>query len=644
MKLKGGWKNRRGGVLKSANGRSFGSNGHSKHTLNGNGFYSSDQRVEVAIVGSPNYVTEVHFDVRDTHLQSPLLGTLLTMGVKVQSHQGREELLVLGQVSQIETQNRWHEDPSLKNYIKLHGNLPHLTEIGDTTTGTMQIVGAYREVLKNGEIVYQKTRLAVPPGSGLKVYQVDKPLIEKIMASEFGYSYLGNFYGTLDVPAPVLVRHFGGFDEMGSGEAYMGGVFGPSGSGKSVVAASLIATWAHNPQMGLLILDPQSEFSTNDFGTGTGFEFNFHEMLIRFSNGKFKPKQHIISLDQLCLEGSEMFVQVLVEKGFFKSLGVSKQKEADAAESATQLLVELEKQKLWETIMDWDKINRLDVQLNERIKSSFSELFTRQIANAYAIKGREDYSTKFYESWHGPNFNLSQIWNETVQLFSPIDKQGRTRISIRKVLQDTILNGKIRILDLNPQRIQMSQRFKLYLMDFVFRKLRQISHMHYRDADKQKSNCLIVLDEAGRFIPQNPGNDDMLRRLCKVLTDSTKELRKMRCGFMFITQTLAEIQKEIFRNLHFRIYGVGLGVGSDADHIRSREGDDAFELYRALPDPRLSGTYSFMIAGVLIALGSSGRPMVIEGFPSGQALLEANAHIAHSVREPTLAGIEDIVL
>ncbi len=60
----------------------------------------------------------------------------------------------------------------------------------------------------------------------------------------------------------------------------MGGVFGPSGSGKSVIAATLIALWSHNPSMGILILDPQSEFSENAFARGTGFNFDFH--LVRF--------------------------------------------------------------------------------------------------------------------------------------------------------------------------------------------------------------------------------------------------------------------------------------------------------------------------------------------------------------------------
>lgn len=188
-----------------------------------------------------------------------------------------------------------------------------------------------------------------------------------------------------------------------------------------------------------------------------------------------------------------------------------------------------------------------------------------------------------------------------------------------------MLHGRIRTLDLNPETIDMSERFKLYLMDFVFKKLGRLSHIYYRL--NQTGNCLIVIDEAGRYIAQDTGNDVMLRELCKKQVFSVKEMRKMRCGFLFITQTTTEIQKDILRNLHFRIYGVGLGIGADADNIRVLEGDDAFDLYRTLPDPRPSGKFSFMVAGRLLALGSSGRPMVIEGFPRGQSVLASNGHI-----------------
>lgn len=606
-------------------------------------------QVAVAVTGSPNSVTDIAFDVRSTHLQSPLLGTLLSLTVPVQtSNNNTEKLLVLGQVASVEMKNRWHEDPALKNYIKLHGQLPHLTGVGDTTTGRLQIVGAYRTLKNNDDITYEKTKLAVPPGSGLDIAQVDRNVIEGIMGQDFGFAYLGNFYGTSNVPAPVYVRHFGDFNNMGSGEAYMGGVFGPSGSGKSVIAASLIALWAHNPSMGILILDPQSEFSENAFAKGTGFDFNFHKMLIETSQGRFDPQKHVIRLDQLQLEGSEMFVQVLNEKGFFDAIGLSAQKITDAMEYISRLLEDLKDQKVWSETLIWDDVQQLQVNVTPRGRSSqqqasqepFSNIFTREAANAYAAGSRTAKAQEFLQSWQNQERNLKKIWDETVSLFSDKSSQGQSRIGVNQVLEDTVLRGHIRILDLNPQILSMSQRFKLYLMDFVFKRLRRISHIYYRQG--KPGNALIVLDEAGRYIPQDAGDDTLLRSLCRQLTDSVKEMRKMRCGFMFITQTITEIQKEIFRNLHFRIYGVGLGVGADADHIKSREGEDAFELYRSLPDPRLSKTFSFMVGGVLLALGSSGRPMVIEGFPSGQAVLNANKHLTKK-SAPTLSSIGQVV-
>lgn len=583
--------------------------------------------IEVAVTGSPNTVTEVHFDVRNTHLHNPLLGTLVTLKVPIQTNDSSEELLVLGQVASIETKNRWHEDISLKNYIKLHGRLPHLTEIGDNSNGIFQVLGAYRRTRdqQNSEELL-KVRLSVPPGSGLSIKLVDPEIIQTIMQRDFGYGYLGNFYGTNNVPAPVYIRHFGDYNDRGSGEAYMGGVFGPSGSGKSVIAASLIALWSSNPQMGILILDPQSEFSQNAFARGTSFNFDFHRILSQFSQNRFDPSRDVISLDQIKLEGVEIFTQILVEKGFFRRLGVPNQKVSDSCEYIERFLENLRESNNWNTSQSWEDINLIQINTTQTNNQpiSFSTLFCREVANSYAASSRASHAQEFLSQWNTDSLSLGRIWNETVGLFLD-DANGSPRYQVNQLLENTVLNGQIKILDLNPETINMGSSFKLYLMDFIFKKLRQLSYIHYRQ--NQPGNCLIVLDEAGRFIPQDTGEDDTLRALCKKLTDSVKEMRKMRCGFMFITQTVAEIQKEIFRNLHFRIYGVGLGIGVDAEHLRAREGNDAYELYHSLPDPRLSGTFSFMVSGVLLALGSSGRPMIIEGYNSSNTLIENNQHL-----------------
>jgi hypothetical protein len=103
-----------------------------------------------------------------------------------------------------------------------------------------------------------------------------------------------------------------------------------------------------------------------------------------------------------------------------------------------------------------------------------------------------------------------------------------------------------------------------------------------------------------------------------------KEMRKYRVGWQFITQTVSEIQKDIFRSLHYRVYGVGLGVGSEEQHIKDMEEKEAFQMYSTLPDPRLSKIFSFMVCGNLIALGTTGNPMYIEGFGSDSDVMERN--------------------
>src|SRR3989304_2234783 len=103
MKVIGGWKRRQGDDFMSMQGRPFAPGAANGHFGNG-----SPKRTEVAVVGSPNTVIEAQFDVRNAHLQTPLLGALLSLTVPVHGHFGHEELLVLGQVARIETQNRWH--------------------------------------------------------------------------------------------------------------------------------------------------------------------------------------------------------------------------------------------------------------------------------------------------------------------------------------------------------------------------------------------------------------------------------------------------------------------------------------------------------------------------------------------------------
>lgn len=583
----------------------------------------------VAVSGSPNTVTKVNFDVLNGYQLVPLLNNLVSLNIPVHGDSGSETLTVLGQICKLETKNRWHEDAMYKNLIKQRGHVPHLTRDADITTGVMNILGAYRPVFKDGKIEYEKMSLPVPPGSGLQISLVQEQDILSIMASERlnCYAYLGHYAGSGTVPAPVYLRHFGDFKLGGNGEAYMGGVFGPSGSGKSVMAATLSALWAGtedihgNKPLGMLFLDPQSEFSNNAIATGTGFDFDFHDILSKCTGGKFRPETGVIRLDDLQLSGVEMFVEILKERKFFKVLGVGGPVQS-AAEHVADLLTDLQANKTWNPEACWDDINNIQVGAK-----SFADMFVEAVANAYAVKSREDQRLNFLDVWK-TNQKLQSIWDKTSELFRDRHADGSKRVKLETILQETLSHGMVRIIDLNPARISMSKNFMYFIMDFVFSSMRHLLHRKY--FDHNPANCLVVIDEASRYIPQDCGDDSKLKSLRENLTYSVKELRKYRCGFLFIAQTVSSIIKEVFKQLHFRIYASGMGIGTDGDYIKDTEGDEAFEAYKTLPNPKLTQKYSFMIGGAILSLGSSSQPMIVEAFDSGHTVLAKNAHLTAS--------------
>lgn len=591
----------------------------------------------IAVTSSPNTQSTINFDVISKYVHAPLLGAMVQFEIPVRRSAGQEDKLVaIGQITSCEMRNRWHEDPALKGYIKIKGNLPELTGRGDIFSGKIQIVGVYAPIVTaSGDIYYRKEKSPPLVGTGIPIKPVSRELIENIMSGQSGYGYLGYFTNAKGALAPVMVRHFGDFEDGGSAEGYMGGIFGPSGSGKSVVAANLISLWASNPQMGILILDPASEFSSNSFGRGSEFEFDFFRFLSKTSKGRFTPQKNCINLGDLQLEGVGMFVKTLQEQGFFRRIGISSQKMSDVSDCIETFLANLLRQKRWQPEMSWGQCSLIKVGVTEDDEEeedmaeslSFMEALCHEASVAYAAKSREEYCEKFMQGFMKNINSLREIWDATASLFSEKDVSGRPKKKVLDIIRDSMLRGGIYIIDLNPEKIDLygnNEMMKMYLVNFIVKKLREFAHKYY--SSKASTNCLIVMDEAGRVIPQYADNETV-RDICTQVSNSVKEMRKMRCGFLFITQTISEIVKDIYRNLHFRVYGVGLGVGADSEHFREKEGDEALELYRSLPDPRLSGVFSFMVAGTLLTLGSTGRPMFIQGFGSGEEAEKANSHL-----------------
>lgn len=592
----------------------------------------------IGITSSPNTPQQVAFIFAHDCMERGLKGSLVTFRMSSINESGvKEDLLVVAQIGdEVVMSNPWMtKDPVINMAANKPQYLPRdLCADADSASGVLYVLGAYKMTPEG----YEKTLLRSAPHSGLPITLIDHEQITHILAKEPHYALIGSIFGTSHVPAPIALQHFGPYAEGGTGEGYMGGVFGPSGSGKTVMALMLVAAWTMtSPNMGFLLLDPQSEFAENRVGGNTRFHFDLHKLLHTMSGGRFQPARDIVHLDEIQLEGEELFAQLLHEVGFFKKIVRGAAKMPEVLTAFREFLEFLDGRSdqntgtRWFLGMDYDSVMKFTITVHDK-ERTVKDTLVEEIAQVYAFKDRSKHAESIVSSLERSHAVLRAHWNKIASLFAPQDDQGRSRQKLLDIVDAPLTKGRITILDLNPERINLHDDQKLAIMQLVIRRLRQYGHIHFKNG-KGRANCLIVMDEAGLFVPQNPEDNEGLRHLTRTIVDSVRTLRKYQMGFLFITQGISSIDKEIYRNLHYRIYGPGLNVGADKEHILNKEGRDALNIYEGLPDPRRSGIFTFMMTGNLPILGTSNRPLFVQAYASSEEFWEANRPaLAHDLK------------
>ena len=133
------------------------------------------------------------------------------------------------------------------------------------------------------------------------------------------YIAVSSNFSTLGVwpRLPLWFKHFNPGPD-GAGEAYHVGVFGKTGSGKSVLAKMILTAYARYPQMALLVIDPQGEFSKDVRGRSSG-EFQLPLGGLVKSLGK---QCFVFSVRNLVLDTWPLFEQILFESSFFERLTI----------------------------------------------------------------------------------------------------------------------------------------------------------------------------------------------------------------------------------------------------------------------------------------------------------------------------------
>ncbi len=566
----------------------------------------------LGVIGSPSDSFEVITDIRDINEESKLLGEV----VYFLARENTDNILVLGQITTIKTVNRWHEEPSFKGIIKRHGQLPNLSGIADNRIAKINVQSSFK--LSINKDSPEAHKLANSPSTGVSVHKIKNEIMKKLVSQYQGLVCIGKAYDT-DIDMPFWFKHFGkskdneGNDINGAGDAYHIGVFGRTGSGKTTTAANMILGYARNHKyMSILILDPQEQFYEDNNVVPNGkFKDEIEKMGINYE--KYKIPAHVILPDN-----AKILSELLLNYGFIKDafdiLSEEKLKEMrEAIERyigeriayAKGSLIGKNPDKLFHDMMDYF-LNEKNPRDREPLKKVYS-------GNNYIDSVKENIKDTLSKE---DNSQAKQMWDKVCNLFAKgnykEDNQTKTKQHLKTII-DSIVNkqGNVIVLNISGRgAIQGMDGLETLYVKIIEDAIKAKGQEMY--ARGEQSNCLVVLDEAHRYISYY-SYDNEIKQLTTSIIDAVRTTRKYGIGYMFITQTLDSLHEEIRRQIRIFAFGYGLTSGTEFSKIKDIINDDSgAKFYRSFIDPASNGKYPFMFYGPISPLSFTGSPIFIE--------------------------------
>jgi len=576
---------------------------------------------KLGVVGSPSSTTKLALDILGSAVNRKLVGELALF----QYSQDATPHYALGQITEVQLRNIWHEDPTMRSLIRQRGRVDAVSERQDTHQGQMVLSAVFKQ---GGSRGYEPSILGTVPSTGTSIHIVTDEVLEELLRPyQDQMFYLGHVYGSKP-KLPLWFKHFDRGPD-GAGEAYHLGIFGKTGSGKSVLAKMILAAYARYPKMALLVIDPQGEFAQDMQEKGASGEF---ALPIGEVVRKLGKKPVVMTVRNLVLDRWELFEQILFESQFFERLTIPK---SENRELACDILADrLQKAKV--------KLADLHSQdsFNEAWKLLADEKVQRIFYRGESARARFDLSL----SEANPREFYTQYWCPVAELFREDRKGAR---SVNQAL--SWLLGKkddvarpILVLDLSKEQSQglfWNDRIQSLVIKRLLDGLTQTAEYFYKEG--QYLNALVVIDEAHRLAPRDLSRDDSFSRgVRSVLVDAARTTRKYGLGWLFISQTLSSLDPEILQQLRIFFFGFGLALGQEFQSLRQLVGSSgtALDLYQLFRDPHsafdaASRQYSFMTIGPVSPLSFSGTPLFLNAFNKEENFLEAN-NLSDVVKEP----------
>lgn len=573
----------------------------------------------IGYTSAPSTNTEVSMDI--SHTQSAdgtsypprVLGEMVVMSIS----EAENRVLAIGQIVNVRTENKWHSDISFKGIVKQFGKIPHLSGNADVRIASTSVQSCF---LINDEKLVPHV-LGVSPSTGEQISVLTNQTMDLLMEDKKDQIvYLGKAYGA-QVSIPFWFKHFGKNDpvhkEYGANDAYHIGVFGKTGSGKTVMASMMLLGYAKNKKnMSILIIDPQGQFyrdrgdllpDEKEFAAGMGY--------LRMNCEKYQLTEEVYLDDA----NMDVLPGLLIASGFIKnafagSLGTDEKRESmadliksyifDRKDNPQFLLSEYDGKKLLIEMLRYfidprkDKLKLIYVQTSSQVN-------LRMIIRENVRKLERGSSDA---PW-------LREWKQVLDLYT---KSARRSVSIDALVDKVIgEKGNCVVLSLASKETKIeNDNLQALFITLIQRRIETKASEAYKTVlePTKNVNALIVMDEAHRFASANPP-DPRIKELSKQIVDAVRTTRKYGVGYMLITQSLDSLDEEILRQMRIFSFGYGLTTGTELRRVKEIiNNDSALGLYRSFIDPGSNGQYPFMFFGPASPLSFTGAPVFIEAY------------------------------
>ena len=612
---------------------------------------AEEEGEEIGVIGSPSSSSLLLVDILAPAAEARLVGAYCVVGFR----QGGSDAHALGQITEVKMRNAFAEEPSMKGLIKERGSVPPVSAEQDSHAADLMVSAVFETGgVDGGQGAVRQATMDTVPHTGTGVRRMAQPALDRLMAPYATDTvHIGRALGG-NVLLPSWFRHFGPRADGGAGDAMHIGIFGKTGSGKSVLAKMILLSYMRNPGMSLLVLDPQGEFS----------ELAADGQVMGHPGGGNGRTIEAYGLSQVAFAADwDVFKRMLAASGFFVSLGIKATPNQGHAADQVQYILEGKYEAraggpAGGISGDWHggqgdaaEESAGPAGAGRRIplhRAHSREAFDRVWAalrleergrNRRAVhpvltaiySGMAEQGRILAAMDRASADEMYQKWRSVASLFTTEGRQGAVFLDD---LIGGIGSGRVVAVNLSEPDVDAglfwSEQAQTMAVRHVLDRLVLAAKKAFTAGGEL--NTLVVLDEAHRFAPRErpeEEGDDALG-LRSALRDAVRTTRKYGLGWMFISQTLASLDREILQQLRMYFFGYGLAWGRELDALRELVGGNraAQNLYQQFQDPESSAgerRYPFMSVGPSSPLATSQIPQFFNSLVFPGEFLSENA-------------------